>query len=191
MASIHVTWPVLTNQVSPSGPASPTRTWWPTSTRTRPTRWGTPGDSTPGCLTACPPRCSSSSPTWCSTWATPGSPGQAFVQDREIGSGTAQDSCWVHYLPWCLLLLLLSEFALAKSVSIQNLLSRFRNMRAAVLRGDWSSAADEMVDSAWYGQVGRRSRDLVRRMRSVRWGGGWWWICICNIGSLLIWNEFG
>ena len=47
-------------------------------------------------------------------------------------------------------------------------LSRFRKMKAAVLRRDWSAAADEMRDSAWYGQVGRRSRDLVRRMRSVR-----------------------
>ena len=62
---------------------------------------------------------------------------------------------------------------LSRSVQYNNnvtcdLLPRFRNMRAAVLRGDWSAAADEMVDSAWYGQVGRRSRDLVRRMRSVR-----------------------
>merc|ERR1712227_11478 len=47
-------------------------------------------------------------------------------------------------------------------------LSRFRKMKAAVLKRDWDTAADEMVDSAWYGQVGRRSRDLVRRMRSVR-----------------------
>lgn len=47
-------------------------------------------------------------------------------------------------------------------------LSRFRRMKAAVLRRDWRSAAAEMEDSAWFGQVGRRSRDLVRRMRSVR-----------------------
>ena len=47
-------------------------------------------------------------------------------------------------------------------------LSGFRRMKAAVLRRDWDTAADEMMDSAWYGQVGRRSRDLVRRMRSVR-----------------------
>ena len=47
-------------------------------------------------------------------------------------------------------------------------LSRFRKMKAAVLKRDWATAADEMVDSAWYGQVGTRSRDLVRRMRSVR-----------------------
>ena len=41
-------------------------------------------------------------------------------------------------------------------------------MRKAVLRRDWSAAADEMVNSRWYGQVGNRSRDLVRRMRRVR-----------------------
>ena len=48
------------------------------------------------------------------------------------------------------------------------MLSRFQNMRAAVLSGDWSTAANEMVNSSWYGQVGSRARDLVRRMRSVR-----------------------
>ena len=47
-------------------------------------------------------------------------------------------------------------------------LSRFRKMKAAVLKRDWAAAADEMVDSAWYGQVGTRSKDLVGRMRSVR-----------------------
>ena len=41
-------------------------------------------------------------------------------------------------------------------------------MKAAVLRGDWSAAADEMVNSSWYGQVGSRGRDPVSRMRSVR-----------------------
>ena len=46
--------------------------------------------------------------------------------------------------------------------------SRFKNMKRAVLRKDWSAAANEMVNSRWYGQVGRRSRDLVRRMRRVR-----------------------
>lgn len=45
---------------------------------------------------------------------------------------------------------------------------RFRKMIAAIERQDWGAAADEMVDSAWYGQVGRRSRILVERMRSGR-----------------------
>ena len=46
--------------------------------------------------------------------------------------------------------------------------SWFKNMKRAVLRKDWSAAANEMVNSRWYGQVGNRSRDLVRRMRNVR-----------------------
>lgn len=46
-------------------------------------------------------------------------------------------------------------------------LSRFKNMIGAVNEGNWSRAADEMVDSRWYGQVGRRSEELVDIMRSV------------------------
>merc|ERR1712126_38026 len=46
-------------------------------------------------------------------------------------------------------------------------LSRFRKMKAAVQRRDWNAAANEMMDSRWYHQVGRRSSELVRRMRNV------------------------
>ena len=46
-------------------------------------------------------------------------------------------------------------------------LSRFKNMIGAVNEGNWKKAADEMVDSRWYGQVGRRSEELVDMMRSV------------------------
>ena len=31
----------------------------------------------------------------------------------------------------------------------------------------WNKAADEMMDSRWYHQVGRRSQELVEMMRSV------------------------
>ena len=44
---------------------------------------------------------------------------------------------------------------------------RFKKLIAAVNAHDWSKAADEMVDSKWYGQVGDRSKRLVRRMRSL------------------------
>jgi lysozyme len=47
-------------------------------------------------------------------------------------------------------------------------LTRFRGFRkliAAVHACDWERAADEMIDSAWYRQVGRRSREHVARMR--------------------------
>ena len=46
-------------------------------------------------------------------------------------------------------------------------LSKFKNMNAAVEEGDWSRAANEMVNSRWYDQVRNRARRLVERMRNV------------------------
>lgn len=46
-------------------------------------------------------------------------------------------------------------------------LSKFANMKAAVDEGDWSRAADEMMDSRWYNQVPNRAERLVERMRNV------------------------
>lgn len=48
-------------------------------------------------------------------------------------------------------------------------LARFKRMRNALNRMDFEAAADEMVDSRWYGQVGQRSRRLVYAMRSGFW----------------------
>lgn len=45
-------------------------------------------------------------------------------------------------------------------------LLRFRKMIAAVEAGDFRAAADQMVNSAWYQQVGARSRRLERMMRT-------------------------
>ncbi len=45
-------------------------------------------------------------------------------------------------------------------------LSGFRNMLAAVDASDWERAADEMVDSRWYRQVGRRGRRNEQAMRA-------------------------
>jgi len=44
-------------------------------------------------------------------------------------------------------------------------LSGFKKMLAAVKSGDFQTAADEMVDSAWYGQVKGRAKNLERLMR--------------------------
>jgi len=44
-------------------------------------------------------------------------------------------------------------------------LSKFKNMLAAIEEKDYSRAADEMIDSKWYHQVGRRSQELVEIMR--------------------------
>jgi len=43
----------------------------------------------------------------------------------------------------------------------------FKGMKRNVDARQWDKAADEMVDSRWYNQVGERSTRLVERMRSV------------------------
>lgn len=44
-------------------------------------------------------------------------------------------------------------------------LSKFKNMLAAIEEKDYNRAANEMIDSKWYHQVGRRSQELVEMMR--------------------------
>lgn len=46
-------------------------------------------------------------------------------------------------------------------------LSQFKNMIKAVNEGNYNKAADEMIDSRWYNQVGRRSQELVEIMRGA------------------------
>jgi GH24 family phage-related lysozyme (muramidase) len=46
-------------------------------------------------------------------------------------------------------------------------LSGFKKLRKALINKDYCTAAYEMVDSKWYGDVGRRSRELVSKMRSL------------------------
>lgn len=45
----------------------------------------------------------------------------------------------------------------------------FHHVIAAIEKGDWETAADQMKESAWYGQVGSRAEKDVAMMR----GGGW------------------
>jgi lysozyme len=45
----------------------------------------------------------------------------------------------------------------------------FVRTNAALAAGDYQSAADEMTDSKWYRQTGRRARKLVEAMRSGEW----------------------
>ena len=44
-------------------------------------------------------------------------------------------------------------------------LSAFKGMKAGVDSRDWNEAADQMVDSRWYRQVGARAERLVERIR--------------------------
>lgn len=46
-------------------------------------------------------------------------------------------------------------------------LSKFNNFRKALIRNDYQTAANEMVDSQWYGQVGNRSKELVSIMKGI------------------------
>ena len=46
-------------------------------------------------------------------------------------------------------------------------LAAFKNMKRAVLAKQYEKAADEMTSSRWCGQVGRRCRNLVGRMRAL------------------------
>jgi lysozyme len=39
---------------------------------------------------------------------------------------------------------------------------KFKRMRAAIEAGDWETAAAEMRDSKWFGQVGRRAEKIVK-----------------------------
>lgn len=47
--------------------------------------------------------------------------------------------------------------------------SGFVRTNAALAAGDYEMAADEMIDSKWYRQTGRRARRLVEAMRSGKW----------------------
>lgn len=45
-------------------------------------------------------------------------------------------------------------------------LSKFKKMLAAIEAKDYNLAAEEMMDSKWYHQVGRMSKELVEIMRT-------------------------
>lgn len=48
-----------------------------------------------------------------------------------------------------------------------NKLNKFKNFKAALEKGDWDEAANQMKDSNWYHQVGNRSKALVSMMRGI------------------------
>ena len=54
---------------------------------------------------------------------------------------------------------------MAFNLGVQGL-SKFRKMIEALKRADYEAAADEMVNSRWYRQVGERGRRLERMMRT-------------------------
>ena len=48
-------------------------------------------------------------------------------------------------------------------------LSSFKNMLSAAEKGSYETAADEMVDSIWFEQVGLRGVELSEQMRTGQW----------------------
>ena len=46
-------------------------------------------------------------------------------------------------------------------------LGRFKRLLRALEDNDYKEAANQMIDSKWYGQVGRRSKELVRIMEGA------------------------
>ncbi len=50
----------------------------------------------------------------------------------------------------------------------RNRLSKFKNMLKYVNEGNYPMAANEMINSKWYGQVGRRSAELVDMMKDAK-----------------------
>jgi len=50
----------------------------------------------------------------------------------------------------------------------RNRLSKFKKMLKAVNEGKYLVAANEMIDSKWYSQVGNRSKELVDIMKDDR-----------------------
>jgi lysozyme len=48
-------------------------------------------------------------------------------------------------------------------------LAEFRRMLAACRAGEYDTAAAEMLDSRWAGQVGDRAQRLAQQMRSGQW----------------------
>lgn len=48
-------------------------------------------------------------------------------------------------------------------------LSKFRNMRAAILRGDWHTAAKEALDSRYATQTPKRALKVAHMLRTGTW----------------------
>lgn len=49
------------------------------------------------------------------------------------------------------------------------ILMKFQNMWAAIEAEEWDEAADQMMDSRWAKQVGRRAERLSQAMRTGEW----------------------
>lgn len=96
------------------------------------------------------------------------------VEDERILSAFHED-CSVAYSDACALVLnFAGQSTDAQRVLVnmafnlgRNRLGQFKNFLSAVNEGNYQKAAEEMIDSKWYHQVGRRSKELVEIMRGA------------------------
>jgi lysozyme len=97
------------------------------------------------------------------------------VTDERILSVFAED-CKTAYSDACALFLNLDSHPIdAQRVVVnmafnlgRNRLSKFKNMIKYVNEGNYLMAAQEMINSKWYSQVGRRSKELVDIMKEAK-----------------------
>lgn len=96
------------------------------------------------------------------------------VTDERILEVFKQD-CEIAYTDACALVPNLTEQSTdAQRVVVnmafnlgRNRLGKFKKFIKAVNDSSYDKAADEMIDSKWYSQVGRRSKELVEIMRGA------------------------
>jgi len=50
-----------------------------------------------------------------------------------------------------------------------NTFMKFKKLHIAIENNDWNTAAEQMKDSAWYSQVGKRSKELEEQMVSGKY----------------------
>ena len=74
-------------------------------------------------------------------------------------------------------------------------LNKFEGLKGALQVGDYNLASDEMMDSIWSGQVGRRADNLAYRMENDKWSSGvpWyknaWWFAGDQFDKLKNWGN--
>lgn len=97
------------------------------------------------------------------------------VEDERILSVFEED-CKAAYSDACALFLNLDSHPLNVQRVVVNMafnlgrnrLGKFKNMIKSVNEGNYLMAANEMINSKWYGQVGRRSKELVDIMKEAK-----------------------
>nr|ALL27391.1 phage lysozyme 1 [Veneroida sp. qicaibei] len=89
---------------------------------------------------------------------------KAFIEDFNEAAATTKDiypACesWPSEV---------KEIMVNMAFNLGGRLRGFKNLAKALKERNWNTAADEMKNSKWYGQVKSRGERLVSRMRAVK-----------------------